>query len=551
MPDAAANGPVGRVADGAAADVAATSAAGVPADGLAAVPVGGLVQATLLHPRFRGVERALLADEIVGQPEGGIVVAAQVVEAGLELDAAVLITEAAPWTALVLRAGRCNRAGRIDGAELWWLPPADPAPYRTEDIEAAVAGLGDLEGRASTTEQLRELPVPVAQRDTPVLTRADLTALFDTTAEVDIGPYVLDGGELDVQLAWAEWEPSADSGEGPPPGAWAPPLEWRCPVPPSVLGELLAAGVPAWRIDHGLGRWTQLPSAEQAGPGDVLIVAAADGGYTPEAGFDPASRIPVPGCPQLRAEVAVADTEPRAWMSLDQHSEDTRRQAAELLALLRPAFADGTARTAVAAAYLHDAGKAHHIWQDALCTLAADDDRVRIEAGRPWAKSGTSGRLLFAGDVSFRHELASLLILDGPLRGLLAGTADPDLARYLVLAHHGKLRVRVHDPAAEPAAEPTAENGAGTNPVIAADAGDTTGPTDPVIPADAGDAADRTTPSSPRTPVIPPTRQTPLTPLTPWTPAMPSALGALGSCLVSWPGRRPPFPRCSASPLPG
>lgn len=36
--------------------------------------------------------------------------------------------------------------------------------------------------------------------------------------------------------------------------------------------------------------------------------------------------------------------------------------------------------------------------------------------------------------------------MDGPLRGLLADVPDPDLARYLVLAHHGKLRVQVRDP---------------------------------------------------------------------------------------------------------
>ena len=69
-----------------------------------------------------------------------------------------------------------------------------------------------------------------------------------------------------------------------------------------------------------------------------------------------------------------------------------------------------------------------------------------IDAGRPWAKSGGTGRLRFDGGVAFRHELASLLMLDGPLHDLLTGAPDPDLARYLVLAHHGKLRVQVRDP---------------------------------------------------------------------------------------------------------
>ena len=60
----------------------------------------------------------------------------------------------------------------------------------------------------------------------------------------------------------------------------------------------------------------------------------------------------------------------------------------------------------------------------------------------PAARAGSSSTAASA----FRHELASLLLLDGPLRDLLADAPDPDLARYLVLAHHGKLRVQVRDP---------------------------------------------------------------------------------------------------------
>ena len=83
----------------------------------------------LLHSRFRGVERKALLDRLITGPgdRGRIVVATQVVEAGLDLDAAVLVTEAAPWPSVVQRAGRCNRAGRVPDAELWWLPPARPA----------------------------------------------------------------------------------------------------------------------------------------------------------------------------------------------------------------------------------------------------------------------------------------------------------------------------------------------------------------------------------------------------------------------------------------
>jgi CRISPR-associated endonuclease/helicase Cas3 len=132
-------------------------------------------------------------------------------------------------------------------------------------------------------------------------------------------------------------------------------------------------------------------------------------------------------------------------MSLDQHSEETRDQARGLIEQAGPAIPRQVAEAVVRAAYVHDIGKCHPIWQDALCAVASDETRDEVERGRPWAKSGIEAPLMFRDDVAFRHELASLLLLDGPLAGLLVGVGDADLVRYLALAHHGKLRVRVSD----------------------------------------------------------------------------------------------------------
>jgi CRISPR-associated endonuclease/helicase Cas3 len=209
----------------------------------------------------------------------------------------------------------------------------------------------------------------------------------------------------------------------------------------------------------GAGRWIWVPRAAGPRPGEVLVISAADGKYDPELGFDPAARGPVPGSPPL---IAAADpatgtedayradsasvAQPRGWISLDQHSQETKDQAAGLLSALCPDLSPDAAQTVVTAAYLHDVGKAHKIWQDALCDLASPARKDDVAAGRPWAKSDGQGRLRFDGGVAFRHELASVLILDGPLHELLAEAPDPDLARYLVLAHHGKLRLQVRDP---------------------------------------------------------------------------------------------------------
>lgn len=424
---------------------------------------------TLIHSRFRGHERAALAKEVAAEPgnAGHIVVATQVVEAGLDLNAALLVTEAAPWPSIVQRAGRCNRTGKVTDAQLWWVPPVKHHPYPEADIAAAVSALTGLEGRAVTGEDLLALDVPVTEPAIAVLREPDFTGLFDTApdlsgADLDVSPYIRDSDDLDAQLAWATWEPELTGGKPapdgrPPADAKVPTAEWRCRAP---LGDVaaLAKRAPVWHLSQVLGRWVRLSGQDRARPGELLLVAAADGGYHPEVGLDPASRSAVPDSPSLMlpAELAALAEETfrtdqgsvaqRDWQSLKEHSERTRDQARALLDAVSPALPEGAASAVVSAAYLHDVGKAHPTWQDALCALAGPDERERIDTERPWAKSGRDGRLNFTGGVAFRHELASLLLLDGPLSGLLADLPDPDLARYLVLSHHGKLRVQVRDP---------------------------------------------------------------------------------------------------------
>ena len=433
----------------------------------------------LLHSRFRARERTELVQTISEPPgeAGRIVVATQVVEAGIDLNAAVLVTEAAPWPCMVQRAGRCNRTGRIEAAGLWWLPPRGPAPYPESDVKAAAAELEELEGVAVTGEELLARDVAVTEQPVAVLRRADLVGLFDTApdlsgADLDIAPYVRDADDLDAQVAWATWTSGPHARDGRPPAdAKTPPAQWRCRVP---LGELavLARRAAVWRLDQVLGRWTRVAPGgpDRARPGEVLVVAATDGGYDPETGFDPAVKQTVPDCPAIGAapgpaadawggsvaEVAAgtedafgadsASVTQRAWVSLQRHSDQTREQAAALAGVLHPGLPAGAAETAVMAAYLHDAGKAYPAWQDALCDLAPAERADEITAGRPWAKSDSDKPLRLAGDVPFRHELASLLLVDGPLQSLLDGTPEPALARYLILAHHGKLRLQVRDP---------------------------------------------------------------------------------------------------------
>ena len=417
------------------------------------------VTRTLLHPRLRGIERAARLADIAAPGEDMIVVTAQVAE-GLDLSAAVLVTEAAPWPALVRRAGRCNRDGAVPDAELWWLPQAGDH----DDSAAACAELNAFEGTAVSTEDLAARAVPSGSsgsRQVAAIGREAFAELFDTTAEIDVSAYLLDGDDLDVELAWATWTPGPDG--APDAEVRYPPVEYRCRVP---IGDAvrLAGQRPVWRLDRSADRWLRL--GEDPGtpprPLELLLVNAVDGGYDPETGFDPAAPGRVPDSPELltpgeiteraAAEATAPAEPPRPWQSLAEHSDQVRDQAAALLAVLAPRIPPDAARATIVAAHLHDAGKAHPVWQDALCALAEESEAAAIAAGRPWAKSGKNGRLEFAGGAGFRHELASLLLLDGPLAVLLAASPDPDLTRYLVLAHHGLLRVQVRDSVASPVA---------------------------------------------------------------------------------------------------
>lgn len=417
------------------------------------------VEAVLLHSRFRPPDRRAAAAAALGPVDadgpGRVVVATQVVEAGVDISAATLVTEAAPWPSIVQRAGRCNRDGRAPDAELLWLLPPGPPPYEAADVDAAVAALRQLEGALVTSSSLREQPVAVARPVQPVLRRRDLYGLFDTAPDlsgndIDVAPLIrTPTDEIDLHVAWRQLDGGKPADDEP-----TPTPDELCPAPVADVRQLLKRGSPMFRFDHlarGDNRWRRL-AADEVRPGLVVLADASVGGYTPATGWDPGWRAPVPPLPadDVRGLVVPEETlgdetlsQGPQWVPLTQHLADTGRQARSLLAAFASSHLDPElAAAAVRAAELHDVGKTHEVWQRTVLGLADGGERTRLERDGPWAKSAVAGRLRHERPF-FRHELASALALLDEGGQILRGTREADLVVYLVAAHHGRVRLGV------------------------------------------------------------------------------------------------------------
>jgi CRISPR-associated endonuclease/helicase Cas3 len=416
---------------------------------------GGAVL-VLLHSRFRPPERSAQLTAALADPQpsnGTIVVTTQVLEAGVDVSSSTLFTEAAPWSSVVQRAGRCNRDGLAEGARLLWAEPPRALPYEDRDIAATVEALSSLEGAATTPPALAGMSVEQSRTEHAVLRRRDLVELFDNAPDlsgndIDVSRFIRDVEELDVQIAWRPL------GGMPPPEADPPSRDELCPAPVNEVRDLMKADRqrPVWRFDAQAAAWVRA-APDEIRPGKVLVLDAGQGGYLPNRGWSPKSRAEVPvhspaqPDPQARTDDAVgsdhATWAPGRWVPLVEHLLDAEEACHELLDALEPLpglHADHRTAAEVAAR-LHDLGKAHPVFQETMQASAGDRPPP---PGGPWAKSGGSAKPRH-GRPHFRHELVTALLLMDSAAHLLDALPEGsrDLAVYLAAAHHGKVRLAV------------------------------------------------------------------------------------------------------------
>lgn len=416
----------------------------------------------LLHSRFRPPERKAKLEKLLQMQEtGGIVVATQVVEAGVDISARTLFTELSPWASFVQRVGRCNRKGEFKQAEVFWIDvevddkksaAKNSAPYTPEELKAARKELKELNdvGPRALRDYLAGLPEERLAALYPydpehVIRRRTVEELFDTTpdltdADIDISLYIRENDEHDVQVFWRRWE--GDDPNYPEPQA-EPSRNELCPVGLNKETRDWLDKQKCWRWDFLESRWAR---ADTIMPGQIYLLRADAGGYSTEKGFDPKSTEPVTplshdGQKPEGNEGDPYSTERKIWQTIAAHTNQVVEEMESILQALGALLTSEEAQQLRHAARWHDWGKAYDVFQKAL-TANARPNFDLPDALHRWGKS--SGKSARYEHPHFRHELASALAM--------LAQGHPDLACYLVAAHHGKVRVSIRSlPGEKPA----------------------------------------------------------------------------------------------------
>ncbi|MCS6971084.1 MAG: CRISPR-associated endonuclease Cas3'', partial [Planctomycetes bacterium] len=370
-----------------------------------------------------------------------IIVATQVVEAGVDISAGSLVTDLAPWSSLVQRFGRAARYGGHATVTVL-VPPkiddADEQPYDSASLRAAQEALQKLQDVSLGSLETFEAELPEQQRNelypyapAHLLLRREYDELFDTTpdltgADLDIARFIRSGDERDCLVFWDE----VPSEQPAPPADRRPRREELCPVPFLLLREWLCGResrsqrqprLRAWVWDWIDGAWKDA-AREALLPGRVVCVDAAWGGYLPERGFAPDAKARVPVLPPSATQPAFAALQEAAddsqdgenlsiaqWKTIATHGAEVADEAAAIAkAMQLPQPLIDLLRLV---GRWHDVGKAHPAFQSRIDPRASGHpDRVDL-AKAPAGAWLRSYRCADGERRGFRHELASALAL--------------------------------------------------------------------------------------------------------------------------------------------
>ena len=424
----------------------------------------------LAHSRFRPAERRAWREEFLNREACGpetnrIIVSTQVVEAGVDISASLLVTELAPWPSLVQRFGRCARwggAGHVIVADFEHDSDKRAAPYSMDELDASrdacneLPDVGPIHLERFEEEHKALLPRLYPYEPTHLLLRHELNELFDTSpdlsgADIDISRFIRSGDERDVQVFWAE----VDSDD--PSSSMRPTRDELCSVPfleargwlCKPKSESLKPDVRAW-VWEWLNREWRTVTRRDIYPGQTVLVESSTGGYRNDSGWDPKSEEPAkpvrmddeityvrrpcwtrdgngwrPGERRVRSlpledhADAAEDDESLSvtcdWQTIAVHGYHVGRAVERIAALVAPAQTE----LLHLAGRWHDLGKTHPAFQ---CSIQADNRPERNDIAKApdsaWPCSVSNMYRIDSADQrrGFRHELASTLGLFGVLQ---------------------------------------------------------------------------------------------------------------------------------------
>lgn len=377
----------------------------------------------VIHSRFLGIDREALQKRLYSYQ--GLIISTQVVEAGVDLDADLLITELCPWSSFVQRCGRCGRNDYTKAVEIHWLDYREgwkPAPYSKEECQDTRDRLLELmaQGHDASLHSLAQVPLPDLKLDGPPLYKSDVETFFCTHYKKrDAGltarapEYIRNVKSFTVSVLWSAEPPKR-----------LPHQRYVCPVPTEELKQFCQSH----NLDYlvwGEDEWESKPPEN----GDVVWLPLTAGGYSHHVGWtgNPDDK---PQNYPIQIEPKYNDPDYKINLALGTHLKDTEDAFRGLIPhfkgfiphLRKLGLSAGLIEELCRCARWHDWGKAHPIWQAYANAEKAEEEYL--------AKSKKYHHWSYLK--GFRHELASAFAA--------ADQGAPFLAQYLIAAHHGKVR---------------------------------------------------------------------------------------------------------------
>ncbi len=425
------------------------------------------IEKILLHSEFREFDREKKLKSLLEDNENKkakIIISTQVIEAGVDISAAVLITELAPLSSLIQRFGRCNRKGEYKNSKIYLTNPLsikinlkdkrnnkkedNALPYLKEEIDASEEYLADINAKISNLNSVIKNNHFVDSEIHPVIRKRDFIDLFDTTSDlngkdIDISKYIRDDSDNDVQVFWRDNVECLIKN----PDKIIPLREELCSVPIYKIKDLVNSNTPIYKWDYSNGKFDKVRRDDILVPGQIFMLDTNTGMYSPDIGWTGKKEDKVN---EYKKEIikdydSLNDSinkDPLSYIhknvELKKHLFDVKNKALQISNSL--GLDENISNIIGTAALWHDVGKAHKTFQEKLRL-----NNPYLPTDVFWAKSVKKRDITKESNnidkkgyrKYFRHELASAL-------AWLSVNKDSEnkyLIAYLIAAHHGKINM--------------------------------------------------------------------------------------------------------------